>query len=362
MNSFLKLLILLSSCFTLTANLAQTRFTDNLHVLSNVHRGYNLPEYSFLNTVTTDYINSLEVCLYKKSSSVKNNWSQLYQYPEYGISLFYTTLGNDSILGREVALTYFFRTSILTRKKFNIYSRFGIGLSYVNRKFDLEDNYLNVAVGSNVNIHFNARLGFRYNLSNRFGLNLGLSFNHFSNANSSEPNLGINYLTGYTGVSYSFNENLIKKDWQLENHNKFNYLHLFASIGGKRARSLLSKFFITSSLSAEYNRAFFKKVHLGVGADLFWDSSIKPSLEVKYEPSNSFQTGVHISQSIIYNRFTFSLQEGVYLILKEKVDGYRFYNRGLVQYQVNGKLAIRIAMKSHLHILDYPEIGFGYKF
>ena len=233
----------------------------------------------------------------------------------------------------------------LSKNRFRLFNRIGIGLNYVNRKFDFKNNYLNVAVGSKVNIHFNFRIGANYELSDKFSLNTGLSFNHFSNANTSEPNLGINYLTGFGGVSYCLGTKGEKKTHELEAHNKENIFALFASIGGKRSRALVANYFLTSSFSFEFNRALTRKFLLGIGSDLFYDSSVESSItkvNKDYRKSDSFQTGIHLSQSIVYNRLTLSIQEGIYLFLTEQVGNYPIYSRGIVQYQVNNHLLIHL--------------------
>lgn len=343
---------------------AQESITDNLNGMINFHSGYNLPEYPFISSITENYIHSLDICLYKETFG-KKEWEQLYNYPDYGISFFYSTLGNDEVFGREFSATYFSKIYFFSTNRFRLFNRTGIGINYVNREFDLKDNYLNVAVGSKVNIHFNFRIGASYQLSDKFGFNTGLSFNHFSNANTSEPNLGINYLTGYGGLNYSLGKKDEKKIHKLSDHQKKNTSILFASIGGKRARALVSDYFFTSSLSYQFNRAFNRKFLFGFGTDLFYDSSVETSLTKfnrDFKKSDSFQTGIHISESIVLNKFTLSLQEGIYLLLNEQVENYRIYSRGIAQYQFTDHFLMRIAMKSHIHILDYPEIGFGYKF
>ena len=343
---------------------AQESFTDNLNGMINFHSGYNLPEYSFISAITDDYIRSLDICLFKETVG-KKKWEQLYNYPSYGFSFFYSTLGNDEVFGRELSATYFSKMYFFSKNRFRLFNRTGIGLNYVNRKFNLQNNYLNVAVGSKINIHFNFRVGANYRLSDKLSVNTGLSFNHFSNANSAEPNLGINYLTGYGGVNYRLGKKGEKKTHELVAHKKENISVFFASIGGKRGRALVSKYFLTSSFSYEFSRAFSRKFLLGFGTDLFYDSSVETSLRKfnrDYKKSDSFQTGIHISESILFNKLTLTLQEGFYLLLNEQVDKYQIYSRGIAQYQVTDYFFIRIAMKSHLHILDYPEIGFGYKF
>ena len=362
--SIIKALLL---CISLLAGIqafSQNKFTDNLNTLVNLHSGFNLPEYPFTAAITEDYIRSIDISLFKETTG-KNEWEQLYNYPEYGLSFFYSTLGNDEIMGREYALSYFFTITLLSKHRFRLFNRVGIGIDYVTCKFNLQDNYLDVAVGSNYNIHFNYGIGANYILSEKFKLNLGISFDHLSNANSRQPNLGINYLTAYTGLGYSLGKKTIKQITELQPLIKKNSIALFISAGGKHSKALTSNYALTSSVSLELNRNISRIFHVGIGSDLFYDSSVESSLKEKsevYNPSYSFQTGIHLSQSLVYNKISLSIQEGIYLILPEKVRNAVIYNRGIIQYQINDHFSVRIAMKSHLNILDYMETGLGYKF
>ena len=343
---------------------SQRSFSDDLHVQVATNAGYNLPTYPFISTLTNDIINSIEISVFKETNGTRL-WDQIYKYPEHGLSLFYSTLGNDDAFGRELALTYFFRKYFIRNDRFGLYNRIGIGLSYVNRKFDIDNNYLNVAVGSHLNIHFNYRLGASLALSDRHRLYGGLSFDHLSNGNTAEPNLGLNYLTAFFGGSIALGEISEKQTNEIPVHEKKNMSVVFASFGGKHSRALSSKFYFTSSLSYEFSRAFFRRLHFGIGADLFYDASVRNSLEKKgelFSNSYSFQSGIHISQSLIYGDFMLSLQQGLYLGLRERVDKYPVYTRGLVQYNCTDDLSFRVSMKSHFHILDYPEVGIGYQF
>jgi hypothetical protein len=362
-----KMRIVIILCFSLVishSTFSQRSFSDDLHVHVSTNVGYNLPTYPFISSNTNNIVSSVELSLFKETNG-SNLWDEIYKYPDHGVSLFFSTLGNNEVFGRELALTYFFRKYLLRKEKFRLYTRIGIGLSYVNRKYKIENNYLNVAVGSNLNIHFNYRLGASYALSDRYKLFGGISFDHLSNGNTAEPNLGLNYLTAFFGGSMALGEITDKQENEIPVHKNRNSSILFASMGGKHSRALSAKFFLTSSLSYEFRRAFFRRLHFGIGADLFYDSSVQNSLEKqgeKFSSSDSFQTGIHISQSIIYGKFMLSLQEGIYIGLKERVDKYAVYTRGLVQYNFAKHWSLRVAMKSHFHILDYPEFGFGYKF
>jgi len=353
---------LLALTFLNSASCQSTFFNDTQLGIST-HLGWNLPEYQFISFYTNDYISSIDLSITKESTG-KNEWEQLYKYPSCGISLFYSSLGNDDIFGRELALTYFFKIDVIKHNRFNFYNRTGIGLSYVNQKFDLVENYRNVAVGSNLNIHFNMRWGIDYELTKKLELDAGMSFDHFSNGNTAEPNLGLNYLTGYAGINYRLGERSERITSELSSHERKNTFSLFTSIGGKSTRSLSSAYFLTSSLSLEVERSVWRALHLGIGADVFYDSSQETQLTDKgesYQPINDFQTGIHFSQTLRYRKFSLSLQQGFYLGLRENIEKKPMYNRGIIRYRISKKVWLRLAMKSHLVILDYPELGIGIK-
>ncbi len=359
-----QLIIFISFLFIYPNLQAQSKISDNLNIAVNYHYGYNLPEYPLFNAIVNDNIQSLDISIYKETFG-KNIWEQIYKYPEYGVSFFYSTLGNDKVLGRELVLSSFFKLYFLSFEKLRFYNRLGVGAGYATKKFDTEKNYLNVAVGSNFNIHFNYRLGANFILTEKAKMNAGVSFDHFSNANTSEPNVGVNYATFFGGASYLIGHKNKKQTHEAEPHKKKNSYAIITSIGGKHTRSLAADYFETSSVSFEFLREFWRKIHLGAGADIFYDSSIEHDLKAdgrSYNTINSFQTGIHFTQMIVYNKLSLAIQEGFYVGLTEKVENHTMYHRGIIQYQLTDNLLIRMAMKTHWHILNYPELGLGYKF
>ena len=330
----------------------------------DAHYGYVLPEYSNLQYLINKPANGYSLS-YIKQTKGANYWERLYGFPSFGLSAFYSGLGNDSINGKEFAVYPFMRIRIAGNDKLNLYHQFGLGFSYVSRKFDLENNYLNITTGSHLNLHFGMRFGAEVRIIPKLSITSGLSFDHFSNGNSMEPNLGLNVFAAFAGLAYSFGNQEPRIMVDLPELSKKNRPELSLRIGGKRARALVADYFRTASLSFEYIRSSFHMVHFGIGADLFYDASTKAEMEAAsagaYKPYYDFQSGIHISQSLIYNRFSFTLQEGVYIGLKYRVKNRPIYTRGMLRYRVTDQLAFSFAMKSHLHVLDFPEIGFGYR-
>jgi hypothetical protein len=343
---------------------AQSGFLNGWNGNTYYHCGLVVPEYRNMLFVAEDYVQSAGLSLSKKTTG-KNIWEQIYHYPEFGLMLFYSTLGNDAVNGREIALCPFFTLDWMKRGGFSMMNQIGLGLGYVTRKFDFEDNYQNIAVGSHFNIHFNLRLGFRYQLHRSLQMQSGLSFDHFSNANMQEPNLGINYLTAYLGLGYLSGHK--KKNQGIEPlpHKRDFHLEFIYSFGGKHTRAFQTEFFFTSSGTIELKWDLFRAFHPGIGLDLFYDSSTQTEMKVYpeavYRKQYDYRTGIHLSQEILYNRLSIIFQEGFYFILTDKVEKNVMYNRGMIRYTIADHFMLSLAMKSHLHILDYPEIGLGYR-
>ena len=351
-------------CHVIISVHAQPRLSDNLSLSIGYHYGFILPEYSNFIYLVEKPVQSVSVDISKKTTGT-NDWEQLYHYPEYGLSLFYSTLGNDQVNGREIALVPFFKLNIISGKRFDFYNQTALGLGYATRRFDLENNYLNVAIGSHVNIHFNFKLGIDYKTADRIQWHSGLAFDHLSNCNTKEPNLGLNYVTFFTGVRYRVGDKSEQQVREVTPHQAGYHYEFIYSPGGKYPRAVGSQMYFTSSGTFEFKWEAFKALHFGIGSDLFYDASTEAemlTLEKKnFRKLYNFRSGIHLSQQLIYNKLSLILQEGFYLLLTDHVEKHVMYNRGIVRFRASDHFFVQLGMKSHLQILDYPEFGLGVK-
>lgn len=353
-------------CVTLfTALPSFVHSQKNLTLRSDVHYGFVLPEYSLFNYLVREPVFSAEVSLCQQSYG-KNFWQQLYKYPEGGVTFQFTTLGNKNVFGHELAIYPYFQTPFIRRDQFVLYHQFGVGLGYATQRFNIQRNVQNVAVGSHLNIHFNAKLGIKFSITPQFRIHSGLSFTHYSNANMAEPNLGVNLMTVFAGMNYQFSETPQRLNHTIEPHQRKHELAFMYNIGRKHTRALQSEAYVTSSVSAEYKHHTFRKLHVGGGLDVFYDSSTEIEMNARqknnYKPFYDFRTGIHLSQELVYDKFSVIIQEGFYVGLTDRVSHSAVYNRAMVRWKFNAHWMGHISMLSHLHILEYPELGFGYYF
>lgn len=354
--------VLLLLCCFIGKSFAQIDWTNQSIGLS-YGRGAVVPEYSnFLYSAET--LQHLIAVDWTRRSYGKSEWEALFNYPDLGVSVQYSSLGNDRVYGRELAIFPYSRLHFLHDRKWDLIWQFGIGLSYVNRKYDAVTNPDNVAIGSHLNIHFNSQFLVTVNPIPKWSLFTGIAFDHLSNANLEEPNLGINSAHLKFGTSVQFGkmaERIHYKELKTFPTHRFSVL---PSFGGKHTRALASTFYFVASLTGDYQLLVRKRFILSVGPDFFFDSSIPTEMEGKektFKTINYFQTGIHCSQLLRYKKAVFGIQTGVYIGLTDAVGNHPIYNRGIIEYHFTDRFFVRLAMKSHLHILEFPEFGVGFK-
>lgn len=355
------LLIWILVCFYQPA-FTQQNFKDDLSIFGQYHYGYVLPEYENLTYVVEKPVTAMSIN-FEKQTRGNSIWEQLYGYPAFGVTAFYTTLGNDKVNGRELAVYPYYNLNIVATRRFRFFHRIGVGFSYVSKKFDESNNLLNVTTGSHFNLHFNSRFGLKYLMTKKIWIHGGLSFDHFSNGNFQEPNLGVNSLTAYAGLGYLVGKQQENIKKAAEPHHRNFHIEFVYSFGGKHMRAFADEIYFTSSFATEIKWELFRVFHVGAGIDFFYDSSTIPELKLRsdhHEKHYAYRTGIHFSQELIYNKLSIILQEGFYIGLTDELYHKTMYNRGIVKYRFHRHLFFSVAMKSHLHILDFAEFGLGY--
>ncbi|MCZ4409712.1 acyloxyacyl hydrolase [Cryomorphaceae bacterium 1068] len=330
----------------------------------NGHYGFVIPEYSSFILLTDEPVRSGEISLEKRLGA-KNSWNAIYNYPTVGLTLFYTTLGSSEVHGSEIALFPFIRLPVFQSPKFNAGISLGLGLGYVTKTYDEETNPYNVVVGSNLNAHFQTKVDLRYQLSDALGIQTGLAFGHLSNANTAEPNIGINNGTIYLGLNYVLKRERLAGNTEEFSPSKKVFYEVALAPGFKSTRALKDSRHFTLSATGDLWKPLSRIISVGIGPDIFYDGSAETELTIDdsktYEPIMQWSTGIHGSFSLRYDRLRLILQAGVYVGLANEVEDEPIYNRAMVRYDVSEKFIAYFAMKSHLHILDHPEFGFGYR-
>jgi hypothetical protein len=332
-------------------------------VRGNVHRGVVLPEYGFIDYLVNDYVHGAEISVVRQTRG-KSMWEQLYNYPSWGLCLYYGGLGNREVFGGQIALFPYFVCRLVAAGPFSLDGEMGLGLTYATKTFDLQSNPFNIAIGSHLNIHYRAELMARLRFSERGMFHAGIAFNHLSNANLAEPNIGLNggYLN--VGMWYAVSGKQAMVRHEIPVWKPRMVLEGRASIGLKHTRTFEALAYAAGAFSVDAKFRWSHRFAAGLGGDLFWDASVRPlmiRMGRHFYPEYSYMSGIHATVEAYYGKASFALQGGLYVGLHPVLVRDWYYNRFIINYHFTDHIFASLSFKSRLVILDYQELGIGFR-
>lgn len=153
--------------------------------------GRIIPNYvnNFPNSHVQHGIN-VNIGSFKIDSS--SNWAQRLNFPQTGVTLFYSNLGNNKIFGQQYSAMAFLSWNVFNKSEKPYYLKLGLGAAYFTTFYDSISNRRNLNVGSKYLWAFQASAYKTLLEKPGMNLKLGLVFSHASNGHTQLPNLGVN--------------------------------------------------------------------------------------------------------------------------------------------------------------------------
>ncbi len=304
----------------------------------------------------------------KKTYGFKD-WEQRYNYPDYGVSFAYQNLKND-VLGNNYSLYAHYNFYFLKR---NLMFRIGQGLALTSNPYDKEENFRNIAFGTKVMSSTYVMLNYKKErLIDHFGLQAGLSFIHYSNANVKAPNTSINSLIFNMGVTYNLDEEEPEYIRTLSDSidEKFTepikYNIAFRS-GVNESDVVGSGQFPFYILSAYADKRINRKSALQLGTDVFFSNFLKEFIHYR---SVSFpeddvtgdedykRVGVFVGHELFINKTSLISQFGYYVYYPFDFEGKTYFRIGLKRY-FSDRWFGALTLKSHGAKAEAVEFGIG---
>jgi hypothetical protein len=145
-------------------------------------------------------------------------WTKYYHYPDAGISLVYSNLGNEKVFGNEVDLCPFITFYAgKTLKKAWLF-RFGMGTSHFSTHYNVLHNPQDAPIGSEYTWNFEGFLYRNLIITKNFSLRGGAGYFHSSNGHTQLPNLGLN--SGVLSLCAQFYTKNINPDFVIPERKK----------------------------------------------------------------------------------------------------------------------------------------------
>lgn len=224
--------------------------------------------------------------------------------------------------------------------------KFGAAMGW--RHYDASQNVNMAAVSTSVTAMMVVGFKFNYSISPRSSISFGIECQHFSNGNTSWPNVGVNTLGANVGFSYILNPH--NKEWksnpQLEDEaDRGKWFYDVMAYGAWRKRDLmlgdpeiyymLPQRFAVAGLQFMPLRSLCRYIGVGPSLDLQWDRSaglspywtgeIADETPQFRKPPFGKQISVGVSARAELSMPIFSVNAGVGLNIVNPKGDKRFY-------------------------------------
>lgn len=342
----------------------EASWKDRLYVEGNYHYGFMMPHSEYIAFFVREHIQGFQVNVGLWTDGGKS-WHHSYNYPRFGIGYYRSGLSNRNIYGElNAVFAYVDRYYLNMQRKFNFGNRLSFGVGIINKRFDLENNSTNLAIGSNLNAYINYSLETSYRIFSNTSMKLGAGITHVSNGNYRQPNKGLNFFTGFTGITYTFQNQAVRSSFIPEEDNSRHRFLLLASYGMKQISRKLDMSFPVYGISGEYTRLITGNSWGGAALTCYYDPSLEKELSLNDTVQTSSADRVRVTLNLAYElkmgRISYVFQPGIYLKNPFKQPGI-ISNKLSVRYQINSRLVAGVTVKAHwFAIADLFEWSIGY--
>lgn len=349
---------------------AQSKLTGNKnYYLSFVPSyGFVVEHRSSIGNLIKGFTPAFELNLIKPTSGTKL-WHRENNLPELGLSLAVIDFSNPKQLGYCYSLAPFIELPLnKLEKPSRVIMRLSWGLSYLTKRFDIETNPKNIAIGSHVNAFVQFRWLWHLNITQKMRLEPGVTFSHASNGRFQVPNLGLNVLVFNLGLTYKIKNEPINKTPKDSSYSTWPSKHellVWDAIGWNEHEPPGGPKYFANTFAVNYYYNLRNTHKWGAGFDFAYDTQNAYHLENSGNTVNSWldvaQLGVKGCYAYNVGKVSFPVEMGYYAVSKPKEDGPIFHRIG-VRYFCDNGLMFNFSMKSHWAVASHFDYGIGYTF
>lgn len=341
-------------------------FNDTEGVDVNVFRGNLMLHSPDLTQLITGHPEGIMVSFFKKTHG-HEEWQRAYNFPDYGAYFLYEDFKNE-ILGKNYAVGAFYKFYFLKR---HLTFKVAQGIAMATNPYDKVTNFKNVAFGSRYLANTNFVLNYnKENIIDRFGIQTGFIFTHFSNGRLKSPNSGINTYGITLGINYNLEDvpnkpiDTLAPKINFRERIRYNVVLRTGFNESPNVGSGLKPFY---HISAYADKRFNRKSALQFGAELFLTTSNKeyihfrsisyPEDPVDYNTDYK-RVGVFVGHELFINRIAIEAQLGYYVYLPYKFN-IPVYDRLGMKYYITKKIFTGLSVKTHGFEAEALELVMG---
>ena len=304
---------------------------------------------------------------FSKKTHGRQEWQSAYNFPDYGFYFLYQDFKNE-FLGHNYAIGAHYNFYFLKRK---LMFKVAEGIALASNPHNNVTNSKNGAFGSKLLGNVNFGLNYKKdNLIDKFGIEAGFIFTHFSNARIKSPNSGINTWNVNVGLNYNFDniKNKIADSTSFNMKFKQPVKYNFVLRSGINESPIIG-----SGTHSFYHISFYadkrinRKSALQFGTELFltnsfidfikYQSIAYPNLNL--DPNTDYKrVGVFVGHELFINRISLEAQLGYYIYQPYKYDAV-VYDRLGIKYYLYKKVFTGVSIKTHGFLAEAMEFVMG---
>ena len=302
-----------------------------------------------------------------KQTYVAHQWNSFFNYPEYGICYAYLNLGSPDYTGITHCLFPYMNFHLFNnRNSLNLNLRIGTGFAYVEKIYNAETNPLNQAFSTHLNAILNAQLQGIYKVSDTWSVFAGAGIMHISNGAYQMPNLGMNIIGLFTGISHSFGKEnrLIAFRNEVNEKNKNWDCSIFLSGGIKEIKPIGGNKYFAGDFNVEVTKKHLEYTRFGLSLDVTYDASEYDCIIFQSLPAvdrlNTTRVGVSGGYVLLLGNLSLDAYLGAYLHEANPLYG-KIYQRTSLRYPLSDRLKLSLTLRNHKGKADYIGVGFGFR-
>lgn len=294
-------------------------------------------------------------------------WEADFGYPDTGYTFVYQNTNNPT-LGEHFGVYGHYNFYFLKR---NLQFRVAQGLAYNTNPYDKNDNFRNNAYGTHILSSTLLMLNYhKENLIAGLGVNAGLSFIHYSNANVKAPNTSTNTFALNVGLTYNLDTEATydylktKSEGKITEPTRFNIVLR----GGANESDVINMGrYGFAVVSAYADKRLGKRSAIQFGTDIFFSNFLKeliryqatsfPELDVDSDTDYK-RVGLFLGHELFVNKMSVVAQLGYYVYYPFDFEG-KMYNRIGMKRYFGDKIFAAITLKSHGAKAEAVEFGIG---
>lgn len=342
---------------------AQVDSVASFSVGANIGYGFVIPHSPIINFLANRPITQQEV--YLETQNLKNRlWHRNHNFPVVGLLLSRFDLKNDRHIGEVYALSPYTRFSLIKGKRANLKIRTSLGLGYIQKPFEAQDNFKNAAIGSKINMFISLQLSGELALYKGLGLNYGIGFSHLSNTGFQKPNLGFNMATLYSGFHYKFGEEAsIEQGQKMPPLESKPYWYISAGLGLNDLNPPGGRKYLAKGLFVRREKRIGRNASIAGGLDFFFNPAHIDFLESFGRSISSIenvQIAISASHILHFGKLDFTSQLSYY-IKNENDDLGSVYHLFGGRWHLDRSYSVFFIGKTHISRAEYVMFGIGKK-